>query len=83
MNYALGMGAPLWIHAFGPFLFLLVVWSIFWKGLGLWHSGQRGHVWWFVAMLLLNTAGILELIYLFGIIKIHPSKLFTKHAHAQ
>ena len=45
-------------------LVTLVVWSLVWKGIGLWYSGKRGHVVWFVAILLLNTFGILPLIYL-------------------
>lgn len=59
-------------------LFALMAWSIFWKGLALWHSGRSGHVWWFIALLLVNTLGILEIIYLFGIRKIHSTNLFSK-----
>ena len=82
MNYSLGMGAPQWIHAFGPGLAILVIWSIFWKGLALWHSGQRGNAWWFVVMLIVNTFGILEIIYLFAVLRLNVSKLFSKHTHA-
>ena len=77
-NYGIGMGAPTWLHAVGPYLLLLVVWSIFWKGLALWHAGRRGQPWWFVILLILNTAGILEIIYLFFVLKIKPSGLFKK-----
>jgi hypothetical protein len=77
-NYPIGLGAPSWIPLAGAGLFILVLWSIFWKGLGLWHSGQRGQVGWFVALLILNTAGILEIIYLFGVLKLKPRELFTK-----
>lgn len=34
------------------------------KGMALWRAGQRGHKGWFVALFLLNTAGILEAVYL-------------------
>lgn len=82
MQYAVGMGAPTWLHVFGPELLILLIWGIFWKGLALWHSAQRGHVWWFVIMLIINTAGILEIIYLFGIAKIKFDQLFSnKHHH--
>jgi hypothetical protein len=26
---------------------LVVLWSVFWKGLALWHSAGRGQSWWF------------------------------------
>jgi hypothetical protein len=78
MNYALGLGAPTWIPFNGALLFLLILWSIFWKGLALWHSGQRGQAWWFVIILVVNTAGILEIIYLFAILKLSFSRLFSR-----
>jgi len=47
-------------------LFLLIaIWSIIWKGLALWRAAGRGNKWWFVILLVLNTVGILEIIYLF------------------
>lgn len=63
---------------FGSFLAILVLWSLFWKGLGLWHSARKVHPWWFVILLLVNTAGILEIIYLFGVAKLKLADLFTK-----
>ncbi|HVZ75833.1 MAG TPA: DUF5652 family protein [Candidatus Paceibacterota bacterium] len=83
MPYALGLGAPLWIPAAGLMLLVLVCWSVFWKGLGLWHAAQRGHVGWFFFILILNTAGILEIIYLFFIIKVGASGLFKNHHRKQ
>jgi methionyl-tRNA synthetase len=75
----LGIGsAPVWIHAFGPLLLIIVLWSIFWKGLALWHSGRRGHVWIFIIFLIVNTVGILEIIYLFGFLRLKFSQLFSK-----
>lgn len=65
-----------------PVLLVIVLWSIFWKGLALWHSAQRGQYWWFVILLFVNTLGILEIIYLFAIAKLHFNELFSsKHAH--
>ncbi len=43
---------------------LLVVWSTVWKGIAMWRSGRRDQKVWFVAILILNTVGILEIIYL-------------------
>lgn len=67
-----------WMHELLPWIFLLIVWSIFWKGLALWHAGRRGEPWWFVIMLVVNTLGILEIIYLFGVVKLTFSRLFSK-----
>jgi hypothetical protein len=78
-NYnSMGVGAPTWIHAAGFLLLLLILWSLFWKGLALWHAGRRNQPWWFVILLILNTAGILEIIYLFGVLKLKFSELFSK-----
>jgi len=73
-NYAMGG----WFHPIGPILPLLLIWSIFWKGLALWHAGRRGQPWWFVILLIVNTAGILEIIYLFLVIKLKARELFSK-----
>lgn len=69
-----GFGLPVWM----PALFiLLIIWTIFWKGLALWHSARRKQPWWFVILMLVNTLGILEMIYLFLVAKIPPSELFN------
>lgn len=57
---------------------LLLLWSLFWKGLALWHSARRAQPWWFVILLLVNTLGILEIIYLFAVAKVKTDKLFSK-----
>lgn len=44
---------------------LLAIWSLFWKGLALWKSARNNERYWFVALLVINTAGILEMLYLF------------------
>jgi len=67
-----------------PFLFLgaaliplFLLWSVFWKGLALWHAARRGQPWWFLAILVINLAGILEIVYLFFILKLTLNNLFT------
>ena len=35
------------------------------KGFALWKSAQRKQTWWFIALLIINSAGILPAIYLF------------------
>lgn len=47
------------------FLFVIFMWSLFWKGIALWRAANLGQRNWFVGILVINTVGILELIYLF------------------
>jgi len=49
------------------------VWSLFWKGLALWHAAKRSQPWWFIALLVVNTVGILEICYLAFEIKLFSS----------
>ena len=49
---------------------LLMIWSLIWKGLALWHASRRGEKVWFILFLIFNTAGILEIIYLLFVAKI-------------
>jgi len=49
-----------------PFIFLgIIIWSLAWKGFALWRSARLNDKWWFVALLIINTMGILEIFYLF------------------
>jgi hypothetical protein len=73
-----GLGSGVGVASWGAGLLLLVIWSLFWKGLALWHSGRRGQHWWFIVMLIVNTIGILEIIYLFVVLKLKFSELFKK-----
>ena len=42
----------------------LLLWSITWKGIALWNSARRNQLVWYIALLLINTAGLLEIIYM-------------------
>jgi len=46
---------------------LISIWSLIWKGYAMWESARLGHKWWFIILLLVNTFGILEIIYIFAI----------------
>ena len=50
-------------------LWLILLWIIPWKGYGLWKAAQNRDQIWFVAILVLNTLGILPIIYIFFINK--------------
>jgi len=53
---------------------LLLLWVIAWKGYALWLAARRGEKWWFIALLIINTAGILEIIYIFFVAKNKDTK---------
>lgn len=55
-----GLGA-----GFSVAVLAIVAWTIFWKGWSLWIAARKGEFWWFIAMLVVNTFGILEIIYIF------------------
>lgn len=43
----------------------VLVWSLVWKGLALWKSAKNGSKIWFVVLLISNTVGILEILYIY------------------
>ena len=43
----------------------LVIWGIFWKGWALWRAAKNDSKVWFVVILILNTVGILDILYIF------------------
>ncbi|MBS3168929.1 hypothetical protein J4210_00455 [Candidatus Woesearchaeota archaeon] len=43
---------------------ILLLWTLLWKGIGLWYAAQEKKKGWFLAILVLNTAGLLPIIYL-------------------
>ena len=47
-----------------PILYLLIIWSIIWKGIALWHSARNKQLKWYIVILIVNTIGILEIVYL-------------------
>ena len=42
----------------------LIIWEGIWKGIALWKAGKHNQLKWFVAIFILNTVGILPIIYL-------------------
>jgi methionyl-tRNA synthetase len=53
-------------NQWGWLMLVALVWSVIWKGLALWHSARNMQKVWFVVLLVVNTVGILEIIYLLG-----------------
>ncbi len=64
-NYGLGVGAILGLGLIAAIIAIIV---IVLKGYALWHAARRSEKWWFIALLVINTIGILELVYLFFVV---------------
>ncbi|OGD57438.1 hypothetical protein A2V71_03375 [Candidatus Berkelbacteria bacterium RBG_13_40_8] len=66
-----------WLATTGGFfaLILLMLWALVWKGIALWKAARRSDKTWFVILLILNTLGILEIIYIFLVSKNKEEKL--------
>ncbi|MBI2031283.1 MAG: hypothetical protein HYT08_01575 [Candidatus Levybacteria bacterium] len=50
-------------------LFAVFLWSLLWKGVALWRAVKNDQRNWFIAILVINSIGILEITYLFGFAK--------------
>lgn len=45
------------------------IWSLSWKGVALWKAARRSDKPWFFAILVINTLGLLEILYIFTLNK--------------
>ena len=54
--------ATFYADHFALFL-IIIIWAAIWKGVALWRAGRNNNLVWFVFIFVLNTAGILPLIY--------------------
>jgi len=50
--------------AFILFIVIVSLWELVWKGIALWKSARNSQLVWFIALIILNTAGILPIVYL-------------------
>lgn len=46
---------------------LAILWSLPWKGWALWRASHKNDRVWFVVLFLVNTVGLLDMVYLFFI----------------
>lgn len=55
---------PVYGTVFVMGLVIVSLWELVWKGIALWKCGRNKQLAWFVFILVLNTAGILPIVYL-------------------
>ncbi len=46
-------------------ILLLSLWIVPWKGYALWIAARKNEPWWFMAILVVNTLAILDILYIF------------------
>lgn len=61
-NFGYGMMSP--FFSFMPFILPLVLLELVLKGFALWKAARNNELYWFIAILVLNTFGILPAVYL-------------------
>jgi len=44
--------------------YLIIAWSVIWKAIALWHAARNTQLVWYIVLVVVNTIGILEIIYL-------------------
>jgi methionyl-tRNA synthetase len=69
---------PGFMSIFAPLILAAVVWTIILKGFSLWYAARGSQKWWFFFLLIFNTLGILEIIYL---IWFRRDSSHTHHSH--
>lgn len=50
-------------------LIVVIAWTMIWKGLAMWKAARSGAKIWFVVLLLVNTLGLLDILYYYYIHK--------------
>lgn len=66
MGWGGGIGDWAPVAGVGMILSLaLIVWSLYWKGKSMWRAAHREDIRWFIALLIFNTMGILDILYIY------------------
>jgi Family of unknown function (DUF5652) len=62
---------------------LLLLWSLLWKAAALWVAARRGQKAWFIILMIVNTLGILEIIYLTFVADAFATKTGGHHGYGR
>ena len=52
----------------------ILLWTLAWKGVALWKAGRNNQPYWFIVLLVVNTVGLLEIVYIVWFQKRSKSK---------
>jgi hypothetical protein len=64
--------------AITPWVPVIALWTVAWKGWALWIAARQREKYWFIALLLLNTVGILPILYIYFFSKRKKMALITQ-----
>lgn len=46
-------------------ILLAILWALPWTGVALWKAAKNNHKKWFIALLIINSMALLEILYIF------------------
>ncbi len=58
-----------------PIVAVLFLWETVWKIIAMWHSARNNDIAWFILIAIINTIGILPIVYLLTHKKTRPDKI--------
>jgi len=64
MNTSANMPFPPWLLMFIPVIIALAIWDAVWKLIALWKSARNDQLAWFICLAIINTIGILPIVYI-------------------
>lgn len=72
------MESTAWLFPWWPLIVVAVVWEAVWKGIALWRAARNGHMVWYIFIFIINSVGILPIVYIFGFSNRRTHKLEGK-----
>jgi len=60
---------PEWLRPFAWIIPIVAVWDGVWKAIASWKAARNGQLAWFICIIIINTVGILPIIYILGFSK--------------
>lgn len=67
----------IFLNTDGWMLVAMVLWIIPWKGYALWTAARRSDRGWFIGLLITQTFGLLEILYIFRFAKKKPEDMLA------
>ncbi|MDP3792535.1 MAG: DUF5652 family protein [bacterium] len=58
-------GMASWHPAWSATFIVLTIWVLYWKYRSMWLAAKKDNKRWFIALLIINTLGILEILYIY------------------
>jgi hypothetical protein len=68
-----------WFGTNPTILLALIMWTFVWKGIALWKAAGLRQKWWFIAVLMINTLGILEIFYIYFVARKYTIEVIEKN----